>query len=94
MDLATYLQGGGTVPGSSVPIAQQPQTLGSFQDAMRQWMMQRGQYMGSPQGVQQWVGMRPRPQSYGMSTIGDFMAQHPGHWHPSMMMAQRYQGGM
>lgn len=99
MDYMTALQNG-QLPGSGVPIQQQPQNLGDFQMAMRQWLMQRQQ----PQDMQGWLAQRPDPHQYmaqgqgpfqGAGSLGDLMAQHPGrNWHPSMIIAQRYQNGM
>lgn len=90
MDLATLLQGGGTVPGSGVPIQQ-----GGFQSAMRNWMTQRPQ---DASGVQPWLAGRPDPHQYmaqGNGGLAAIMAQHPGrNWHPGMMRARQYQGGM
>lgn len=80
MDLATYLQGGGAVRGPGVPnIQDQP---GTFQEAMRGWMMLRPH---DTPGQQPWRMARPDPRAYHQPRLADIMAMYPGrNWHPAM----------
>lgn len=97
MDLMTFLQNhaqgqpGQQPSNPQLPDMQQPQTIGDFGAAMRNWA---AQYPHGGGGMHAWFASRPDIRQYlGQGNIGELMSQHPG-WHWRMPTMPQQQGGM